>query len=164
MNSWYNRRRKRSLQRLYNSATIHVCSVYNKLRGHPVRPTRYTSTSMQEPNFIGLYRWPWQLIALLDRRTSFELPKAPFTQSASRCVDATTFGLLASNVCTQHSITSLSVTLLSMTSLSTDAVWAGPLTSNTLLRQSIHAKVTSHLWSLTRSKIHIAESLPTTHS
>jgi len=50
--------------------------------------------------------------------------KAPFTPSASRRVastrvDATTFGLLASNVCIfiQLSITSLLVTSLSMTSL-----------------------------------------------
>ena len=51
--------------------------------------------------------------------------KAAFTPSASRRVASTTFGLLASNVCTfiQLSITSFSVTSSSMTSFSTGVVW-----------------------------------------
>jgi len=43
----------------------------NKLRGRRVRPTRYASARVQEPNFIGRGSW------YTNRRTSFEVPK-PF--------------------------------------------------------------------------------------
>jgi len=33
-----------------------------KLRGRRVQPTYYSTFRVQEPSFIGLYSWPWQLI------------------------------------------------------------------------------------------------------
>jgi len=51
---------------LTTTTTIHsafcLCAKCNKLHGRWVRLTRYASAQVQEPNLIGFYSWPWQLI------------------------------------------------------------------------------------------------------